>query len=42
VRDGLDSPALAHLERRRCVARIAAVLDEVLRGPSTRAARLAA
>jgi hypothetical protein len=30
VAEGLDSPPLRRLERRQCVARIAAVLDEVL------------
>jgi hypothetical protein len=41
VRDGIDSPALRALERRACVARIAAVLDEVL-GRAGRTASLAA
>jgi hypothetical protein len=38
--EGLDSPALRELERSRCVARIAAVLDDVLAGAG--APRLAA
>jgi glycosyltransferase involved in cell wall biosynthesis len=36
LRDGLDSPALRRFDRRRCVAEVAAVLDQVLTSRGSR------